>query len=115
MSLIEIKNVSFSYNETKKAVNDVSFDVEQGSYVTVIGHNGSGKSTLAKLIAGLLPVKEGKILTAVIESFKRSLALLDDLNRIVDRAAVMGRQHQITDRLIAVLFRYIPYGKEIVQ
>ncbi|MBQ1288156.1 MAG: energy-coupling factor transporter ATPase [Erysipelotrichaceae bacterium] len=62
MSLIEIKNVSFSYNETKKAVNDVSFDVEQGSYVTVIGHNGSGKSTLAKLIAGLLPVKEGKIL-----------------------------------------------------
>ena len=67
MSLIEVKNVSFSYNETKKAVDDVSFEVEQGSYVTIIGHNGSGKSTLAKLIAGLLPIKEGKIITDGLE------------------------------------------------
>ena len=67
MSLIEVKNVSFSYNETKKAVDDVSFEVEQGSYVTVIGHNGSGKSTLAKLIAGLLPIKEGKIIIDGLE------------------------------------------------
>ena len=62
MSLIEIKNVFYQYNETKKAVNGVSFDVKQGDYVTIIGHNGSGKSTLAKLIAGLLPVKRGQIL-----------------------------------------------------
>ena len=62
MSLIEIKNVFYQYNETKKAVNGVSFDVKQGDYVTIIGHNGSGKSTLAKLIAGLLPVKSGQIL-----------------------------------------------------
>ena len=67
MSLIEVKNVSFSYNETKKAVDDVSFEVEQGSYVTIIGHNGSGKSTLAKLIAGLLPIKEGKIIIDGLE------------------------------------------------
>ena len=67
MSLIEVKNVSFSYNETKKAVDDVSFEVEQGSYVTIIGHNGSGKSTLAKLIAGLLPIKEGKIVIDGLE------------------------------------------------
>ena len=63
MSLIEVKNVSFAYNENaRKAIDDVSFSVKQGDYVTVIGHNGSGKSTLAKLIAGLLPVKEGEIL-----------------------------------------------------
>ena len=67
MSLIEVKSVSFSYNETKKAVDDVSFEVEQGSYVTIIGHNGSGKSTLAKLIAGLLPIKEGKIIIDGLE------------------------------------------------
>ncbi len=63
MSLIEVKNVSFAYSENaRKAIDDVSFSVRQGDYVTVIGHNGSGKSTLAKLIAGLLPVKEGEIL-----------------------------------------------------
>jgi len=61
MSLISVKDVSYSYNDTKKAVDQISFDVEKGSYVTIIGHNGSGKSTLAKLIAGLLPLKQGEI------------------------------------------------------
>ncbi|MBO4358943.1 MAG: energy-coupling factor transporter ATPase [Erysipelotrichaceae bacterium] len=62
MSLIEIKDVSYSYNMENKAVDGVSFDIEAGSYTTVIGHNGSGKSTLAKLIAGLLELKEGEII-----------------------------------------------------
>ncbi|MBR0137905.1 MAG: energy-coupling factor transporter ATPase [Erysipelotrichaceae bacterium] len=75
MSLIEVQNVSFAYNENaRKAIDDVSFSVEQGSYVTVIGHNGSGKSTLAKLIAGLLPVKEGKILVAGKEVNEENIA-----------------------------------------
>ena len=62
MSLIEIKDVSYSYNMENKAVDGVSFDIEAGSYTTVIGHNGSGKSTLAKLIAVLLELKEGEII-----------------------------------------------------
>ncbi|MBR0418250.1 MAG: energy-coupling factor transporter ATPase [Erysipelotrichaceae bacterium] len=61
MSLIELKDVSYSYDGTVNAVDKVSFTIKQGDYVTIIGHNGSGKSTLAKLIAGLLPVKEGSI------------------------------------------------------
>ncbi|MBR3264927.1 MAG: ATP-binding cassette domain-containing protein, partial [Erysipelotrichaceae bacterium] len=62
MSLIEIKDLSYSYNETNKAVDGVSLKIEKGSYTTVIGHNGSGKSTLAKLIAGLLPIKQGEVI-----------------------------------------------------
>lgn len=61
MSLIEVKNVSFSYNDTHKALDGITFNIEKGDYVTIIGHNGSGKSTLAKLIAGLLPIKDGEI------------------------------------------------------
>ena len=61
MSLIEVKNLSYSYNEKAKALDNVSFSIEKGSYTTIIGHNGSGKSTLAKLIAGLLPIKDGEI------------------------------------------------------
>ena len=61
MSLIEVKNVSYSYNDSMKAVDGLSFSIKKGDYVTIIGHNGSGKSTVAKLIAGLLPVKEGSI------------------------------------------------------
>ena len=62
MSLIELKDVYFSYNDDTKAIDGISFNIEQGSYTTIIGHNGSGKSTLAKLIAGLLPIKSGEIL-----------------------------------------------------
>ena len=43
-------------------MNDVSFDVEEGEFIALVGHNGSGKSTLAKLFNGLLKPKSGKIL-----------------------------------------------------
>ena len=61
MEIIKVKDVSFSYNEEKKAVDNVSFSIKEGSYTTIIGHNGSGKSTLAKLLIGLLERKEGMI------------------------------------------------------
>lgn len=43
------------------AINDVSFSVKRGEIVGVIGPNGAGKTTLLKMIAGLLPVREGSI------------------------------------------------------
>lgn len=61
MNIIEVKDVYYSYNEQKKAVRGVSFNINKGDYVTIIGHNGSGKSTLAKMIAGLLPCNKGEI------------------------------------------------------
>lgn len=61
MNIIEVKDVYYSYNEQKKAIRGVSFNITKGDYVTIIGHNGSGKSTLAKMIAGLLPCNKGEI------------------------------------------------------
>ena len=61
MKIIDVKNISFSYDENSKAVQNVSFSVEQGSYTTIIGHNGSGKSTIAKLLIGLLACDTGSI------------------------------------------------------
>ena len=62
MSLIEVRDLTYSYDGKKNAVDGVSFAIEKGKYTAVIGHNGSGKSTLAKLLAGLLEAKEGEIL-----------------------------------------------------
>lgn len=62
MSLIEIKDVYYTYDEKENAVDGISLNIEKGSYTTIIGHNGSGKSTLAKLIAGLLPIRSGEII-----------------------------------------------------
>ena len=62
MKQLEVKNLSFSYDEETKAVNNVSFSIEKGSYTTIIGHNGSGKSTIAKLLIGLLEKDKGEIM-----------------------------------------------------
>ena len=61
MGIIEVKDLVYSYDNIKNAVDGVSFDIKKGDYVTIIGHNGSGKSTLAKLMAGLIEAKQGKI------------------------------------------------------
>ena len=61
MSKLEIKNLCFSYDQEHPVIEDISFSVEKGSFVCMLGHNGSGKSTLAKLIVGLLEKKSGQI------------------------------------------------------
>lgn len=58
---IEIEHLSFSYDEQIKALDDVSFSIEEGSYTVIVGHNGSGKSTIAKLMIGLMEAQSGII------------------------------------------------------
>ena len=62
MSIISVRNVSYQYHEAgDQAVRNVSFDVEEGEFVAVLGSNGSGKSTLAKLINALFIPSEGTV------------------------------------------------------
>lgn len=67
MKKIEIEHLSFSYDEQIKALDDVSFSIEEGSYTAIVGHNGSGKSTIAKLLIGLLEAQSGTIRVDGIE------------------------------------------------
>lgn len=60
--MIEIKNVSKSYNGKKKALDNVSFKVNDGEIFAFIGHNGAGKTTLIKSMIGILDFDEGDIL-----------------------------------------------------
>ncbi|MFV0557112.1 MAG: energy-coupling factor ABC transporter ATP-binding protein [Enterococcus sp.] len=62
-TIIELKNIQFSYDpdDERQALNDVSFSINQGDWVAIIGHNGSGKSTLAKTINGLLLPQAGEV------------------------------------------------------
>ena len=73
MSKLEIKNLIFSYDGSNKVIDDISFSVEKGTFVSVLGHNGSGKSTLAKLIVGLLEKAGGQIFFNDVEITDKNL------------------------------------------
>ena len=60
--MIEIKNFSKSYDGNKKAVDNISFTVNDGGIFAFIGHNGAGKTTTIKSIVGILDFEEGDIL-----------------------------------------------------
>ena len=62
----EIKNIYKTFNKgtvnEKKALNGVSFTLNDGDFVTVIGGNGAGKSTTLNAVAGVWPVDSGSII-----------------------------------------------------
>ena len=60
--MIEIKNVSKSYNGKDLALDNVNFEVKDGEIFAFIGHNGAGKTTMIKSITGILSFDSGAIL-----------------------------------------------------
>ena len=70
---ISIKNLSFSYNEDKEVLKDISFDIKSGEKVAIIGASGSGKTTIANIISGFYSKNSGDI-------FYNNISI-DDLNR----------------------------------
>ena len=81
---IVVDQVSFAYPKTDRAVlEDVSFTIERGEHIAIVGENGAGKSTLIKLIMGLYIPTKGQILLDEVplhdldpESWHRHVALL---------------------------------------
>ncbi len=66
---LSCKNVTIVY-EKEVAVSNVSFDIEEGDYVSVVGENGTGKSSILKAILGLVPLREGTV--SFEEGFKKN-------------------------------------------
>ena len=65
-NIIEVRNLKYKYeNESEQYIlNDVTFHVKQGEWLSIVGHNGSGKSTTVRLIDGLLEPESGEIFIA---------------------------------------------------
>ncbi|HFH9187043.1 TPA: energy-coupling factor ABC transporter ATP-binding protein [Streptococcus agalactiae] len=63
-NIITVNNLFFKYdsNQTHYQLENVSFHVKQGEWLSIIGHNGSGKSTTVRLIDGLLEAESGQII-----------------------------------------------------
>ncbi|WP_114765511.1 ABC transporter ATP-binding protein [Vibrio rhodolitus] len=59
--LLKIRDLTYSYDGERNALEAVSFDVQPGEFVSILGKNGSGKSTITKLIMGVIEPDAGSI------------------------------------------------------
>lgn len=63
--ILEVKNISKKYNTINgeiEAIKDISFDVDEGDFVAIVGTSGCGKSTLLSILAGLETASKGEII-----------------------------------------------------
>lgn len=72
--MIEMNHVSFSYEEDRPVIPDLSLHIARGESVGLIGANGAGKSTILKLLLGLLTPKSGTIRIDGLEMNRENLA-----------------------------------------
>ena len=95
MAVLEVKNISFGYSHGTPfeitALKNVSFSLEKGELVGVIGHTGSGKSTLMQMLNSLLKPESGEI-------------LLDGKNINADKKSVKEARHKV-----GLCFQYPEY------
>lgn len=71
--VLSMQNVSFSYGDGRRVLDNFSMKVRQGCFVAVVGESGCGKSTLAKLLLGFYPVEKGSISIGGREYFDLTL------------------------------------------
>ena len=73
-AILEVRNLTHTYSAgtpfEHKALDNVSFSVERGEFIGIIGHTGSGKSTLMQHLNGLLKATEGQVLLDGTDIFK---------------------------------------------
>ena len=80
---ISFQNVSFSYNERKKILQEISFEIKAGEKIAIVGSTGSGKTTIISLMNRLYEINSGKITidgediqNVSIENLRESIATL---------------------------------------
>jgi len=89
--MIQLDHVSFAYPEQGPSVNDVSFRVEEGEFVAILGANGAGKTTTVRLIDGLIRPTQGRVEISGADTASSSVS---------ERARRVGFLFQNPDRQI---------------
>jgi len=73
-NIVQVKDVHFSYGKGPEILKGVSFEMEKGEMLAIVGNNGSGKTTLVKQFVGLLEPTSGKIKVCGLEARKANLS-----------------------------------------
>lgn len=103
MSIIEVKNISFSYVKNKPVIKDLSLNIEEGTLTAILGKNGSGKSTLLDSLLGFNEIESGEI---IIDSTN-----LNDLSSKEIAKKVAYIQQNITVNIDYTVKEFISFGR----
>ena len=97
--LLSVKNISKEYNNGITALKNVSFDVEKGEFISIIGPSGSGKSTLLRSINKMIDISQGSVLfenknienlkKKEIELVRREIGMIFQNYNLVERLTVI--------------------------
>lgn len=99
MPIVEFQNVSKVYNNTTKALTDVSFSVKEGEFVSIIGPSGSGKSTILRCINRLVDATQG---TIVFDDQDITKANKIKIRQIRKKTGMIFQHYNLVDRLSVI-------------
>ena len=111
--LLELKDISFQYEKNKPILKDISFKVNKGEMVSIIGKNGAGKSTISKLICGFYKLTSGQILLnnrdigddSIKERAERIGMVMQNPNQMISKTMIFD------EVALGLRFRGIPEGE----
>ena len=96
MPILEFQHVSKVYNNTTKALDDLSFSVKEGEFLSIIGPSGAGKSTVLRCINRLVDATDGKVIydgTDIMHINKRQL------RNVRTKTGMIFQHYNLVDRL----------------
>ena len=99
MPILEFKNVSKVYGGVTKALEDASFTVEEGEFVSIIGPSGAGKSTLLRCINRLVDASQGSIIFDGQDVTKLNKK---ELRAVRTRTGMIFQHYNLVDRLSVI-------------
>ena len=114
-AIIKIEDLHYTYpGDEAETLKGIDLEIEEGSFVAVLGHNGSGKSTLAKHLNAILLPTEGRVLVDGVDTADEARVL--DIRRTVDMVCLKNFLTMLTlgsdwDSLTCLTAAFPPHKK----
>ena len=110
--MIELNKVGFQYSGNDPLIREISFTLERGGILGLLGHNGSGKSTLMKLIGGLLRPKSGtiRIMDTPLDALSRK-TLYKSMSMMIEEPSLYGHLSVWDNLRIRSLYHQVDLNK----
>lgn len=99
MALLSFQNVSKTYNNVTKALQDITFSIEEGEFVSIIGPSGAGKSTLLRCVNRLVDASHGAIF---FDGHNVTSSKKKELRELRTKTAMIFQHYNLVDRLSVV-------------